>query len=76
MDKFDLRAFLVDAPVHYFIELFLVLFILYILGCKRTYNPAKRCGGETRTWRPLPTVALTLSACFVRCAQRPRLPRP
>ena len=33
---------LVKVPVHCWIETALVVFILYVLGCKRPYNPFKR----------------------------------
>jgi hypothetical protein len=34
--------YLITVPVHCWIETALVLFILYVLTCKRAYNPLKR----------------------------------
>jgi hypothetical protein len=34
--------YLSTVPIHCWIETLLVVFILYVLGCKRTYNPLKR----------------------------------
>lgn len=33
-----------EVPIHWWIELGLVTFIIYILFCKREYNPLKWCG--------------------------------
>jgi hypothetical protein len=42
MDRAAFLELVASVPVHCWIESALVLFILYVLGCKRAYNPLKR----------------------------------